>query len=74
MAKDKDPKAALPQECCMHCRYYRPDESGAKPMTDDDRECRRYPPTVIVIDGEGIGTYETPVDAGDWCGEWKPKH
>lgn len=44
----------------------------AAPCVDDGEpyvQCRRFPPTVIVVDGETACGFPT-VTEEDWCGEW----
>ena len=36
------------------------------------RFCRRYPPTVVVIDEKEVFRSPEVCDT-DWCGEWQPK-
>ena len=53
---------------CIECRYAQARvASGDEPVLD----CRRYPPAVIVLNGDPM-TVWTQVDGDDLCGEWSP--
>jgi hypothetical protein len=46
---------------CKDCRFYE------KP------ECRRFPPTVLELDGEVHVRFPKVSAHDDWCGEFKPQ-
>ena len=49
---------------CKTCRWYR--EIGT--------ECRRYPPTLVMDEDEGIVSYFPQTGENVWCGEWTDKN
>ena len=62
----------MKKEFCGNCRF------SGKEETDYHYDgaildcCRRYPPTVVVIDEKEV--FRSPeVHDTDWCGEWLPK-
>lgn len=53
---------------CETCRFAEPT------VTDDEflvMECRRFPPTTIVIDDDPMRLWPQ-VATGEWCGEFRP--
>lgn len=56
---------------CSDCRWKEviiaEDADGAEPAV----ECRRYPPTVMLHDGEAVVLWPQ-VAENEWCGEFQP--
>jgi hypothetical protein len=50
---------------CATCRHAEPAQLGDALVL----ECRRYPPTVLLVVDEPCVTFPH-VYEGDWCGEW----
>ena len=60
----------MKKEFCGNCRFAGEEETCY--VKGSFRCCRRYPPTVVVIDGKEA--FRSPeVYDSDWCGEWQPK-
>ena len=58
------------EKFCGNCRF-----AGEEKKDYDDgsfRFCRRYPPTVVVIDEKEVFRFPEVHDT-EWCGEWQPK-
>lgn len=55
-----DQRMHLQSILCEHCRFY----------DLDNTVCRRYPPTMICINGE-LKKVWTPMARHSWCGEFK---
>ena len=58
-------------EYCGNCRFGGKEAKNSL-IAGDIRLCRRYPPTVVVIDEEEE-SYFPEIHETDWCGEWQPK-
>ena len=57
-------------EYCGNCRFAGKEETDF--YDGSFRFCKRYPPTVVVIDEKEV--FRSPeVHDSDWCGEWQPK-
>ena len=50
-------------ERCETCKFFTPD------FREPTGICRRYPPTVVVIDHE-VDSFLPEVHKVDWCGEY----
>lgn len=58
----------MSEEHCENCRFW-------KETADDGSagECQRYPKQIRTDQlGALVGVSFPPMDADDWCGEWKP--
>lgn len=56
---------------CVNCRYSRVDHEPDQGFDDGPLlRCHRYPPTLVVIDGEPAQILPD-VRADDWCGEYR---
>jgi hypothetical protein len=56
--------------CCKNCRYFFPDEVKGR-MKTELGICRRYPPTILGIDEDGITQQDWPTVTNQWiCGEY----
>ena len=69
----KPKQKSLPSERCGSCRCYRADPSESGLMLDAAGECLRYPPRMHVLEGGELVSLPVPVDAVEWCGEWRPQ-
>lgn len=68
-------KPAEPGPSCLHCRHYAPYIFDG--MDQGWGECRRFPPTVHMVDGEEGQeplTMFPQVEPIDLCGELSLKH
>lgn len=51
----------MQSECCGNCRFLEPVATV----------CRRYPPTIAVIDGKEVSFHLVVFADIGWCGEWQ---
>ena len=52
---------------CWRCRYF---DRDADETDSEAGYCRRYPPTVVLVDGDDAVAAYPGVDIMDWCGEF----
>lgn len=67
MAKGTRPRAdGIQGRTCANCAFADPRMEEGEPVL----QCRRYPPAVLVYDGEAVKVFPG-VEESDWCGEWR---